>query len=146
MVHDDEFPVPDLRFVPIENLVPHERHDSRRMEPLVQQLREGAVLKNPPVVAPLSWDAGESAETLMRYVVLDGANRASAAAAAGFPHMLVQVVRYAEPHVHLATWYHALSEFEPRELEAALERIGGPPCPTGRRVHRRRPAAARQAA
>src|SRR5439155_20595183 len=111
MMHDGDFPVPDLRFVPIENLVPHERHDSRRMEPLVQQLREGAVLKNPPVVAPLSWDAGESAETLMRYVVLDGANRASAAAAAGFPHMLVQVVHYAEPHVRLSTWYHALSEF-----------------------------------
>ena len=145
MMHDGDFPVPDLRFVPIENLVPHERHDAHRMEPLVRQLRDEGLLKNPPVVAPLSWDAVESADALPRYVVLDGANRASAAAAAGFPHMLVQVVRYAEPHVHLATWYHALSEFEPRELEAALERIGGLECRMEERVHGRALLARREA-
>jgi hypothetical protein len=108
--------LPDLRFVPIESLVPHEQHDVHRLQALVCRMREQGMLKNPPVVAPL----GPPGET---YVVLDGANRATAAQAAGLPHMLVQVVPYSDPTVHLTTWYHALGEFPRPDLEKALKSI-----------------------
>jgi len=97
--------LPDLRFVPTESVLPHEQPDNSRLEPLVQKFRDQSVLKNPPVVTTLSGEGTPQA----RYVVLDGANRATAARAAGFPHMIVQVVPYDEPHVRLSTWNHALS-------------------------------------
>jgi len=135
MAHeDDDFPLPDLRFVPIESLVPHEQHDAHRMEPLVRLLREDTCLRNPPIVAPLR---GPTEGSAPRYVVLDGANRSSAARAAGYPHMLVQVVRYREPQVRLTTWYHALSEFPVADLEAALGAIPNLECHVEERIHGR---------
>ncbi len=44
------FHVPDLRFVPVQALLPHERHDPQRSRPLIVRLRESGVLSNPPVV------------------------------------------------------------------------------------------------
>jgi L-serine kinase (ATP) / ParB family transcriptional regulator, heme-responsive regulator len=111
--------LPELRFVSVDSLVPHEQHDEQRMQPLVRKLREQGVLKNPPIVAPLPGD-GEA-----RYVVLDGANRATAARAAGLPHIVVQVVKYDDPGVELSTWYHALAGFPHAELAAALARVPG---------------------
>jgi hypothetical protein len=113
--------LPDLRFVPVEALVPHEQHDEHRLQMLVQRIREQAVLKNPPVVAPLAAEDSHCG----RFVVLDGANRATAARAAGYPHMLVQVVRYPDPGVLLSTWYHAFGSPERAELEQALDEIPG---------------------
>src|SRR3989442_6724503 len=85
--------LPDLRFVPVAALVPHEQPDEQRLEPLVKRFREQAVLRNPPVVAPLT-GAGEPNA---RYMLLDGADRSSAAHAAGRRHMAVQRVRYDAP-------------------------------------------------
>jgi hypothetical protein len=113
-----EHRLPDLRFVPVEMLVPHERHDSRRLEPLVERLKREAVLRNPPLVAALAGGEG-------RFIVLDGANRVTAAGQAGLPHIVVQVVDYNEPHVHLSTWSHALGEMPRWELESALRKIPG---------------------
>jgi hypothetical protein len=110
--------LPDLRFVPVETLEPHEQHDARRLDPLIQRLRHDAVLKNPPVVAPLGSDTG-------RFIVLDGANRVTAARTTGLPHIVVQVVRYEEPHVRLSTWSHALAEMPRAAFEATLRRIPG---------------------
>ena len=141
MVHgSDDFPLPDLRFVPVESLVPHEQHDAHRMEPLARQLRDETHLRNPPVVAPLAEDGDDA-----RYVVLDGANRSTAARAAGFPHMVVQVVRYEEPYVRLATWYHALSAMPPAEIESALRSVHGLTCHSEDRIHGRALLARRQA-
>ena len=74
---ESEHRLPDLRFVAVEALVPHEQFDARRLEPLVQRLREEGVLRNPPIVAPF---AGESD----RFLVLDGANRVTAAREVGW--------------------------------------------------------------
>jgi hypothetical protein len=115
---DSEHRLPDLRFVPVEALVPHEQFDARRLEPLVQRLREEAVLRNPPIVAPF---AGEPD----RFLVLDGANRVTAAREVGWKHLVVQVVAYAEPHVRLSTWSHALGEMPRWELESVLRKIDG---------------------
>jgi hypothetical protein len=133
--------LPDLRFVPVETLVPHEQHDEQRLRALVLKIREQAVLKNPPVVAPLT-DNGVSRR---RFVVLDGANRATAARAAGLPHMLVQVVRYPDPGVQLSTWYHALADIPRGALEQALAGIDGLTCAPTQPLHGRAMLARREA-
>ena len=117
--HDD-FRLPDLRFVPTEALVPHEQHDPQRLEPLVAALRREGVLKNPPIVGPFL-DAAAAAQ----YVVLDGANRATAALAAGLPHIVVQRVIYEPPTVILTTWHHALSGLPGPVFEEACSGIPG---------------------
>jgi hypothetical protein len=112
--------LPVLRIVPVETLVPHEQHDDTRAGPLIQKMRENGVLKNPPIVAPLSDDTSDH-----RYVVLDGANRSTAARVAGLPHMLVQIVRYEDPGIRLSVWHHALVGVRKGDIERALEALPG---------------------
>lgn len=121
MPHDPllDYRLPDLRFVPVGSLVPHEEHDEQRLQPLVRRIQAESVLRNPPIVTPLPDDPDG------RFVVLDGANRATAARIAGFPHMLVQVVRYEEPWVKLHTWSHALGDYTADDLEATLRGVPG---------------------
>jgi len=97
--------MPDLRFVPTEDIFPHELHDLQRTTPLVERLQASGMLRNPPIVTQI----GDGMRVQPRFVVLDGANRSTAARAAGWPHLLVQVVRYVAPAVELYTWYHALT-------------------------------------
>lgn len=116
------FALPDLRIVPVDRLVPHERHDEHRMGPLAARLKGQGVLRNPPIVAPLPVPGEE------RYVVLDGANRTEAAREIGLPHFLVQVVAYEEPEVRLLTWNHALAGESARSLFNLLSSIPGVGC------------------
>ncbi|MGH7741315.1 MAG: hypothetical protein ACRENS_04765 [Candidatus Eiseniibacteriota bacterium] len=132
--------LPDMRFVAVEALIPHERHDEQRMRPLARKLRDQAVLKNPPLVTAV--DAGDSGTV---YVVLDGANRASAARDAGFPHIVVQLVEYGVPEVELSTWSHALMGYPHDELGLALARIRGLECHPETLVHARALLARREA-
>jgi len=111
---------PDLRFVPADSVVPHEQHDNQRLEPLVRRIRESSVLKNPPIVTPLGGNGSGA-----RYVVLDGANRCTAARAAGLPHIVVQVVPYEGSGVELSTWNHALADISCADLDRALDGIVG---------------------
>lgn len=113
--------LPDLRFVPVDALIPHEQHDQHRSGPLARRLREQSVLRNPPIVTPLPPDDE-------RFVVLDGANRATAAREAGLPHIVVQVVRYEDPDLRLTTWHHALSGLPTPEFERALGGVEGLAC------------------
>jgi hypothetical protein len=101
-------------------LVPHEREDESRAGRLSERLRGSGVLKNPPVVTEVP-DTGNGG----CLVVLDGANRVSAARASDLPHFLVQVVRYDDPGIQLMTWHHALSGFPPEELKRELARVPG---------------------
>jgi L-serine kinase (ATP) / ParB family transcriptional regulator, heme-responsive regulator len=130
--------LPDLRFVPVETLVPHEQHDPHRSGPLAQRFRDQGVLRNPPVVTPLPPDEE-------RYMVLDGANRATAAQEAGFPHVVVQVVRYEDPGVRLMTWHHALSGLPIPDLERALAAVPGLTTSEGDLRHARAVLARREA-
>src|SRR5262247_3326456 len=110
--------LPDLRFVAVEALIPHEQHDPLRSAPLVERLRAEGVLRNPPIVTPLADDDD-------RFVVLDGANRATAAAEASLPHLVVQVVRYEDPGLRLTTWHHALTRVPAAEFEQSLAAVAG---------------------
>jgi len=93
--------LPDLRILPLDRLVPHERTDPRRVNPLLARIRQEDVLRNPPIVAPFG-----NGEDL--FVVLDGANRVTALRMLGVPHVLVQVVDYAQ--VQLFVWHHAITQ------------------------------------
>ena len=106
----DEHALPELRFVALNALVPHEQHDPMRLVTLVSRIRE----------LP---GGGER-----RYVVLDGANRAHAVGASGFPHVVVQVVPYTDPPVRLTTWCHALGDTSRDHFENALHSVTGLEC------------------
>lgn len=136
-----EFRLPDLRFVPTDAVHPHEYHDLQRTQPLVARLRETGTLKNPPIVTQV----GDGMRVEPRFVVLDGANRSTAASAAGWPHLLVQVVRYEEPGVELHTWYHALTADARETLERGLASIAGLEFRHEDRVHARAMLARREA-
>jgi hypothetical protein len=118
MLHSDpaQFRPPDLRFIEVDRLVPHEKEDERRTAGLAARLRESGILRNPPIVTP----ADDK-----RFVVLDGANRVSTARAAGYPHLVVQVVPYDDPEVRLSTWHHALGAAASDELQRGLQTIRG---------------------
>jgi hypothetical protein len=108
---------PDLRIVPIEQLVEHEFNDEQRTRPLAERLQAEGLLKNPPIVAGLDDEA--------HFVVLDGANRTTALHALGYPACLVQVVKYEEPFVSLSTWHHVVTGLSLDDYLAAIHAIPG---------------------
>ena len=111
--------LPDLRILPLEQLVPHEQTDARRVNPLIERLKTESVLSNPPVVAPIApFGNGDP-----RFVVLDGANRTSAFLALGVPHILAQVVSYES--VELRVWHHVITNCSMAYLLAMLKNIDG---------------------
>ena len=87
-----------LDIVPIEQVMPHEEFDQKRVDKLKTSLDGEGVLKNPPLVTP--W-AG-------KYVVLDGATRTNALRQLEYPHIAVQLV-HPDSNFTLHTWYHAIS-------------------------------------
>ncbi len=136
-----DFHLPDLRFVPVDAIFAHEWHDEQRSGPLVARLRESGVLRNPPIVTQV----GDGHRVEPRFVVLDGANRSTAARAAGWPHIVVQVVRYETPAVQLHTWYHALTADARDVLERGLPAIPGLAAARESRLHARAMLARREA-
>ena len=133
--------LPDLRFVPTEDIYPHELHDLQRTQPLVERLRTSGTLRNPPIVTQI----GDGMRVEPRFVVLDGANRSTAARAAGWPHLLVQVVRYESPAVELYTWYHALTADARALLQQGLSALPGLKTNLDDHVHARALLARREA-
>jgi hypothetical protein len=112
------FDLPTLRIVPLDRLIPHEQHDVQRSLPLAERLKAEGVLINPPIVARLSPEED-------RYVVLDGANRVTAAKLLGLPHMLVQIVDYEDPELQLSTWYHVITGCDLATFTTRLKAILG---------------------
>lgn len=96
-------PTPDLRIVNVDDVHPHEIHDSQRAQPLLERIRHAEVLTNPPIVAPAPNG---------KYVLLDGANRHYCFGALGYKHILVQVVEYESEYVELGVWKHVLRDWE----------------------------------
>jgi hypothetical protein len=106
--------LPDLKIIETDCLQPHEYIDEKRVKPLIQALRKERILRNPPLVLPISGRGG-------RHVVLDGANRTMAFQKMGLPHVVVQVVHAGGNEVRVETWNHAVLGMPAREL---LERLG----------------------
>jgi threonine dehydratase len=89
----------DLKVVPVEQVVPHEHIDQKRVERLLGRLEDDGRLVNPPVTT--FWKG--------RYIILDGATRYSALSQLGYPYVIVQVVQEEQHGFELHTWYHAIS-------------------------------------
>ena len=113
----DSTKLPDLRMLPTELLLPHEDSDPRRVEKLSQRIKAEGRLKNPPIVSQIPGSD--------KYVILDGANRVMAFVTLGIPHMVAQIVSYADTGVELDTWYHVVAGMEFDEFDHALTRITG---------------------
>jgi len=129
--------LPDLRVVQAADLLLHEQHDVQRSEPLARRIASDGVLKNPPIVAPV--DGGPP------FVVLDGANRVTAAAALGLDHIVVQVVDYDDPALVLDTWHHLVCGFPRDRFDALLAQVAGARPEPADVVHARALVARREA-
>ena len=93
--------LPTLKILPLDNIILHEDHDVQRTLPLVGKLRAQGILRNPPIVMPLTDGSG-------RHMVLDGANRVTSLHEMGFPHIVTQVVQPSDKNVTLQTWNHVV--------------------------------------
>ena len=92
---------PELKIVPVKDIIIHEHFDKTRSPRLARTIKEAGVLQDPPIVARL----GEG-----KYVHLDGANRITVFREEDLlncRHILVQIVDYFDPgSVKLSTWCH----------------------------------------
>lgn len=111
--------LPDLAFVPAEDVLLHEECDPDRVARLRDRLRSEGILKNPPVAAPVGG----------RVVVLDGANRTEALRALGAPTILLQRVDYTDPSVELGTWRHLITDPVPDAEERIRRGLPMEPLP-----------------
>jgi hypothetical protein len=119
---------PVLRVLETSQLLLHEHPDLERAGRLVAAFRRDGVLRNPPIVAPLSPEPVRELPPpeampggVAQFVVLDGANRVNALRELGVPHVAAQVVRYEQPEIVVSTWRHYVVEAEGPPLR---ERIG----------------------
>ena len=110
--------LPTLKILPLDQLILHEDHDLQRTLPLVAKLRAQGILRNPPIVMPLS-DNSE------RFMVLDGANRVTSLKEMEFPHIVAQVVESDNPHVNLQTWNHVVWGMSAKRLLSSLRKVKG---------------------
>jgi len=112
MIHN----LPNLKILPLESLILHEDHDNQRTLPLVEKLRAAGILRNPPIVMPLT-DGSD------RYMVLDGANRVTSLQEMEFPHIVAQVVDVNNPNVNLQTWNHIVWGMSTKTLMSTIRKI-----------------------
>ncbi len=110
--------LPDLQILPTDSLQPHEHIDEQRAEPIIRSLEQEGILRNPPVVLPVT-----SLGT--RFVVLDGANRTTAFRLLGIPHVLVQVVHAGDSSVDIRTWNHAILAEHAEDLLTRIRAVAG---------------------
>lgn len=110
--------LPTLKILPIERVILHEDHDLQRTQPLVAKLRAQGILRNPPIVMPLTDNSG-------RFMVLDGANRVTSLREMEFPHIVAQVVEASYPNVNLQTWNHVVWGMSTNTILGALRKIEG---------------------
>ena len=107
-------PPPNLRVVRVENVLPHEKGDIQRSQPLMARLRQAEFFTNPPVVAEVASD---------RYVIMDGSNRHISLKTLGFKHIIVQIAEYDTVGVELGVWQHIVANWDARRFLHALEKI-----------------------
>lgn len=86
-----------LEVVPCQAIRLHEDHDPSRAEPLVQAMARDGVQRHPIILA-------RAPDHMLLHI--DGANRLTALERLGCPHVVAQVVDYADPQIALTTWVH----------------------------------------
>jgi L-serine kinase (ATP) / ParB family transcriptional regulator, heme-responsive regulator len=101
--------LPDLRVIPLAEIVPHENFDPLRVDRLARRMAEAGSQANPVVCV---------AATTGEFVLLDGATRTAALRHLGLEYALAQVVP--ADGIVLETWHHVIREAPP---DAVLEQI-----------------------
>ena len=116
-------PEPELRIVPVKDIIIHEHFDKTRSPKLAKRIEEDGVLKNPPIVARMGRG---------KYVHLDGANRITIFREEDLlncQHILVQIVDYFDPEsVKLSSWCH-LTQQDKDSFLSRLKSNGIEPLP-----------------
>jgi hypothetical protein len=116
-------PGPELKIVPVQDIIIHEHFDKTRSPKLAKRIEEDGVLQDPPIVARL----GEG-----KYVHLDGANRTTVFREEDLlncKHILVQIVDYFDPQsVKLSSWCH-LTQQDKDSFLSRLQSKGIGPLP-----------------
>ncbi len=108
---------PDLRIVPVSDLLLHEDVDLDRVARLLDRLSADGILRNPPIVASLPGSD--------RYLLLDGANRVSALKNLDIPHLLVQVEPYENRDLEIRHWNHVVRDIEADKIVEYARSIPG---------------------
>jgi len=101
--------LPDIRIVPIEELVPHEMEDPERTKRIEMRIKADGVLKNPVMVGKISTDG-------FRMLLLDGVHRVNALKRLGCRDVVAQIVNYWSHEVEVFTWHHLIRGFDPNHL------------------------------
>ena len=116
-------PGPELKIVPVKDIIIHEHFDKTRSPKLAKIIREAGVLQDPPIVARLAEG---------KYIHLDGANRITVFQEEDLlncRHILVQIVDYLNPEsVQLSTWCH-LTQQDRDPFLSRLQNKGLEPVP-----------------
>lgn len=98
-------PGPELKIVPVKDIIIHEHFDKTRSPRLAKIIEEAGVLQDPPIVARLGGG---------KYVHLDGANRITIFHEEDLlncQHILVQIVDYFDPEsIKLSSWCHVTQQ------------------------------------
>jgi hypothetical protein len=110
--------LPKLKILPIDSVILHEDHDMQRSLPLIEKLRAAGILRNPPIVMPLTDGSN-------RYMVLDGANRVTSLLEMEFPHIVAQVVQPNDPNVNLQTWNHVVWGMSSKSILSKFQKLKG---------------------
>ena len=102
--------VPDVRVIPLAEIVPHEDFDPLRVDMLAGRISEAGSQRNPVIC--IAADTGH-------FVLLDGATRTAALRHLGLAYALVQVVP--AESVMLETWHHVIRAADPDQVVARIE-------------------------
>ncbi len=108
-------PSPELRIVRVDAILPHEKSDVQRSQPLMKRLKSAEYFTNPPLVADIK-DG--------RYVLMDGSNRHVSMGLLGYEHILAQIVDYDSEFVELGVWQHVVADWDSQGLLQELKAIG----------------------
>jgi hypothetical protein len=126
-------PGPELKIVPVKDIIIHEHFDKTRSPRLAKIIGEAAVLRDPPVVARLGGGKHRGGNHRFgKYVHLDGANRITVFQEEDLlncQHILVQIVDYFDPEsVKLSSWCH-LTQQDKASFLSQLQSKGIEPLP-----------------
>ena len=109
--------LPELKIIPIEQIIFHEEPDIERSASLEIFLQKEGRLKNPPVVAYY--------RDSTHYILLDGANRITALKKLNIKDVLVQKIDMFDSDLLLLHWHHAIEKFTKQEFLEKLNMIKG---------------------
>lgn len=107
--------LPQLKIVPISEIIFHEEPDTERASKLSDFIRRENRLKNPPVVATNTENN--------KYILLDGANRLTALQSLEIPDVLVQHIELFDTGLIFLHWHHTVEKFTKKSFLDQIQNL-----------------------